>query len=65
MKKKILNKLELNKKTVSNLSKIDMKNIRGATIVYACTRSCTVVYICCDTKTIPLEENKLQVKAQG
>lgn len=51
MKKRFAKKLVLNKKTVSVLTEEELKNIRGASIVYPCTRSCSIVYMCCDPKT--------------
>ena len=58
MKDKFYKRLTLNKEKVSKLTESDMSKIRGASIVHACTESCSLVHICCDTKTIPLEKNQ-------
>jgi len=65
MKKKFTEKLVLSKQTIAILNDSDMDLIRGATLIFICTDSCSVVAICCDTKTNPLLENRGQEKGQG
>ena len=48
-KKKITKKLSLNKETVAGLDAEEMKKIKGASILAACSDSCSVLVICCDT----------------
>ena len=62
MKKNFAKKMLLNKVTVSRLNDNDMSLIRGATLIYHCTESCSLIYVCCDPKTIPVEKNKVQEK---
>lgn len=47
MKKRLNKKLVLNKMTVIRLKDNDMQLIRGATLVFDCTESCSLVWICC------------------
>jgi len=65
MKKKFAKKLLLNKESVSNLSDDNMNKIRGGTVFHYCTASCSVFKICCDTKTIPVEEKAVPVQNPG
>lgn len=65
MKNKFSRRLILNKETITRLNNNDMNLIRGATLIFYCTDSCSVVAICCNTKTNPLEENRDQDKGQG
>lgn len=60
MKKRFAKKLALNKKTVSNLNETDLNNIRGGSIVFICTRSCSIVIACCDPHTDEIAENKVE-----
>ena len=55
MKKKITKKLVLHKATISNLEKIEMQKVKGATLhLPVCTGdSCTLHFFCCT----PTEEN--------
>jgi len=55
MKKKMIKKLVLNKATVTRLDKKDMNLIIGATLVdpYYCSKSCSLVIICCGPTTEP------------
>jgi natural product precursor len=50
MKKRFEKKLQLNKKTISNLGQQQMNEIKGGSVVYACTQSCTINFICCDSE---------------
>jgi hypothetical protein len=47
MKKLLGRKLSLNKKTVINLNERDMELIKGASVVWDCSQSCSVVWLCC------------------
>lgn len=49
MKKRFKKKLVLNKKTVTNLEHKDMDDVRGGSVVYICSQSCSIIYFCCDT----------------
>lgn len=62
MKKRFSKKLVLGKETVAMLSDKNMDKIRGGTLFYDCTESCTLFYYCCDTKTKPLAENRAQAE---
>jgi len=55
MKKKMSQKLVLNKKTISNLKPHEMNLIIGATVIdpYYCSRSCSVMIYCCGPTTEP------------
>ncbi len=64
MKRKFTNKLVLNKKTVSNLTNNDMNTIHGGSLLWVCSESCSVIMMCCDTKTNPIEENRTPAKDQ-
>ncbi len=58
MKKKLTKKLTLNRKTISNLTKNEMKLIKGATLLAFCTDSCSLIAICCPTtKENVIEQN--------
>ena len=65
MKKKFNKKLLFRKETVSTLTDKNMDKIRGGTVFFDCTESCTVFFVCCDTKTIPLEKNLVPAKGPG
>lgn len=51
-KNKLTKKLVLNKKTVSNLQDEEMNLIRGASVLFLCTESCSVLVNCCDPTSI-------------
>lgn len=53
MRKKLTKKLVLNKKTISNLDREEMNSARGASVIYICSESCSVIYICCDPTKDP------------
>jgi len=53
MKKKMNRKLVLNKNTVTSLNDNEMNKVIGATLVWHCTKSCSLVWYCCS----PPEEN--------
>ncbi len=59
MKKKIIKKLVLNKKTIFNLSENEMYMVRGATIfLNYCTNSCSLFIACCPhTEENVIEQN--------
>lgn len=58
MKKKLAGKLSLNKNTISNLSQGEMQDIRGASVIFACSESCSIIIVCCDTtEPIKVQEN--------
>lgn len=65
MRKKLSKKLVLKKVTITSLNENDMYLIRGATLVHHCTESCSLVHICCDPKTNPLDEGNNLAKDQG
>lgn len=62
MKKKFSKKLVFRKETVSTLSDKNMDKIKGGTLFFDCTESCTLFFVCCDTKTNPLEEKRAQAE---
>jgi lipid II:glycine glycyltransferase (peptidoglycan interpeptide bridge formation enzyme) len=52
-KKKLEKKLTLNKETIAGLNADEMKKIIGASVLFLCTDSCSVLGPCCgltDTK---------------
>ncbi len=53
MKKKLTKKLQLNKKTISNLDKEEMNLLYGASVIIACSESCSVIIVCCDPTRTP------------
>ena len=58
MKKRLNKKLVLNKMTISSLKDKDMHLIRGATLVFDCTESCSLVWICCTpTKEYAMDQD--------
>lgn len=61
MKKKMLTKkLTLNKKTIARLGEAEMRNLKGASIFVACSESCSIFIMCCDTiRTCPPPPEKL------
>lgn len=65
MKKKFSKKLIFKKETVSTLTDKNMDMLKGGTVFFYCTESCTVFFVCCDTKTNPLGENQDQEKDRG
>ena len=60
MKKQFTKKLVLQKETVSTLTDNQMDMLRGGTAFLICTESCSAFMICCNTKTIPIKENKAE-----
>jgi natural product precursor len=50
MKKKFEKKLTLNKKTISNLEHKEMEDIRGGSIIFVCSDSCSIIFVCCDSQ---------------
>lgn len=65
MKKKLYKKISLNKKIISNLNENELNDIRGGSVIIACSRSCSAIIVCCDTKTIPLEAKIIPEKNIG
>jgi len=55
MKKKMIKKLILNKKTISSLNNEEMNLVIGATVIMpeVCSRSCSVMLPCCGPTTEP------------
>ena len=59
MKKKFSKKLALNKETISSLNYDEMKKVKGASILVACTESCSILVACCgpDPKRMAVQDN--------
>jgi hypothetical protein len=49
---------------IANLNHQEMRETKGMTALGVCSLSCSALAICCDTKTIPLVENKMPAKGQ-
>jgi hypothetical protein len=64
-KKKLTKKLKLNIEKISNLNHQEMKETKGMSAIFVCTESCSALFVCCDPKTNPIEENREREKDQG
>ncbi|MCK5059125.1 MAG: class I lanthipeptide [Candidatus Aminicenantes bacterium] len=64
-KKKLTNKLTINKEVITSLNTDEMMRIKGASIFVACTESCSIFVACCAPVKNIIPDNWIQDKGQG